>query len=448
MEHEIVLGGGGGGRRGYSLVEPFQQHNSYILKHLSSHSFTNHVHISLDPNFQGTNMWYLDTSKGYCVLDSEQANCPTNEVCVRATSLADTTFHPTIEDCCDAFPYINKPYCQSSGLSTEYYYPNTINTVGNCIKDSTDANACGTEVCAVLSSSTYNNLYETVQECCELGQPWINLELCVSRSSIGVYTDKWFALTSSGDAPRCVKDCDSSSGSDPACGNVPSMSTTLYDDVATCCSLGLSYISEEICKAKSERGTLPDPTGTNLWYEGDDFKCVQDCAVGELCNYSFFALIFDLTVVRTHIVFLTSLLYYSIILRFKGTGFCGGIVTESYISLYDDTASCCANELGSIDTDLCVARSTDTFSNKFYVDYQKMICYQNCDSGALPCSGTYPEDLSTVVYDTLTGCCEAKLSWIRTGICEADSQGVEYTGSGTFMLWTRCNILAIFLFSY
>ena len=84
-----------------------------------------------------------------------------------------------------------------------------------------------------------------------------------------------------------------------------------------------------------------------------------------------------------------------------------------------------------------MALSTDTFSNKFYVDYQKMICSQNCNSGALPCSGTFPEDLSTVVYDTLTECCDAKLSWIRLGQCEADSNGVEYLGSGKFMFLTR-----------
>ena len=280
--------------------------HKHYLTHLSFHS---HIYILLDPNFQGTNFYYLDTSKGYCVLDSEQVNCPTNEVCARATSLTDTTFHPTIEDCCDAFPYINKPYCQSSGLPTEYYYPNPINTVGNCIKDSTDATICGTEVCAVMTSpsTTTTTLYETAQECCELGQPWITYELCMSRSNIGVYTDKWFVAANS-ERDGCDKDCDSSS-SDPACGNLSSMSTTLYDDVGTCCTLGLSYMDEEICKVKSEGGTL---TGTNLWYEGDDFKCVQDCAVGEFVIILFCS---SITVVRTYyqVLFLTYLLSYSII---------------------------------------------------------------------------------------------------------------------------------------
>lgn len=127
-------------------------------------------------------------------------------------------------------------------------------------------------------------------------------------------------------------------------------------------------------------------------------------------------------------------------------------VSDSTTKLYTTPEECCSEKLGYIDTDLCVAISTDTHSEKYFVSYAELVCKQDCEGDAKPCAG-YPSDTSTKMFDSVEDCCGQKLQWVNT--CVDDSLGDVPTGSGEccirgpsfigFVSPSHCVILQTFL---
>ena len=110
---------------------------------------------------------------------------------------------------------------------------------------------------------------------------------------------------------------------------------------------------------------------------------------------------------------------------------CGGLATP-WDTLYADEAACCAAKLSSLAAGLCQANSlangTYAGTNKWYVDYQKNKCVQDCATSTAGCGGII-EDSATSLYASAAACCAAKLSYLNAGICETTSSGGTISGS-------------------
>ena len=93
---------------------------------------------------------------------------------------------------------------------------------------------------------------------------------------------------------------------------------------------------------------------------------------------------------------------------------CGGIVVDSFTTLYDSTAACCAAEFQWMDGELCSGRSSGLLSYKYWPDYVNSKCSN--DLGNL-------SDLSVPMFDTVEACCSSKISWMAVEKCIAISTG-------------------------
>ena len=67
-----------------------------------------------------------------------------------------------------------------------------------------------------------------------------------------------------------------------------------------------------------------------------------------------------------------------------------------------------------------------------YVDWRLEKCVQDCDdsSGGDTCGGIVTS-ANVELFDSVDGCCSAKLSWIESYICEADSMNTDYSLVGS-----------------
>ena len=72
---------------------------------------------------------------------------------------------------------------------------------------------------------------------------------------------------------------------------------------------------------------------------------------------------------------------------------------------------------------------------KWYVDYEGGKCQQDCADASTPAGCTRFGGLaagSDTLYEDETKCCEGKLGYMALALCEANSLGNAYTGSGKF----------------
>ena len=116
---------------------------------------------------------------------------------------------------------------------------------------------------------------------------------------------------------------------------------------------------------------------------------------------------------------------------------CGGIVTETWVTLYESSTACCAAEFNWIDNELCARRSDGMFSEKFWPDYSSNRCAKD--------SETPTEDLDVHMFNTAEACCSAKFYWIAAQTCVAASTGVSVALQGSnefFVDWNleKCEI--------
>lgn len=334
--------------------------------------------------FNGTGKFYVDYGNNKCSEDCEGENATSGGICGGIIEDASVKLFDDAETCCaEKLSYIELEFCMANTLTainaTEQYFSVT---EGHCVKDS--ANCTDPDICGLATSN--DKLYEDISACCEQALPWVTTELCETRSLNATYTDLWFVDYT---GEMCKQDCDPVA---PPCGTPPDLTTKLYDSPESCCAEKLGYVDQNECKIVSEGGSAESYLGTSKWYASTQ-TCAQDCedaaGAGTLDPLATPSPSPDPLATPAPA---------------PSSEFCGGIVDAKYTPLFDDTAACCKAKLAYIDVDLCEAMSTASHSEKFYVDYSKEVCSQDCNGTALPCAG-YPEDVSTQMFDSLDACC-------------------------------------------
>ena len=136
---------------------------------------------------------------------------------------------------------------------------------------------------------------------------------------------------------------------------------TLYSDAQNCCASKFGWMDNNLCTKRSIGGaggtgqlnscakpssTLPsgDSLRTNKWYDNTDFThCVKDCESSAS----------DTKCIE---------------------------VTDLSVKLYNTALECCQKKLSWLTSDLCVSKSEQSFTNKFYVDELNSKCLKDCDA--------------------------------------------------------------------
>ena len=94
----------------------------------------------------------------------------------------------TSQECCDtSLGWVDADACAStsvSGFSNKFFvdYP-----TGSCFKD---APPCPGEGFTCEKVPPPVDVYDSIEECCQQGQSWVNLDFCTSRSN-GRFTNGW-----------------------------------------------------------------------------------------------------------------------------------------------------------------------------------------------------------------------------------------------------------------
>ena len=161
-------------------------------------------------------------------------------------------------------------------------------------------------------------------------------------------------------------------GGDKTCGGLVEESwVVLHDTPEDCCAHEYSWIDKELCAARSTHSTL-----NKFWADKTKSKCEDD------------------SVVPTE---------------------------DLSMALYDSIEDCCLRGLSWLSKGACFSASgmdlTGLGSNKYYIDYVKEQCIQDCD-GPAPCGGVLKDQWKTL-FHTGDECC-AQISWIPKSDCLKD----------------------------
>lgn len=227
--------------------------------------------------YPGSGEWYIDYTIRKCVRNCIPGGAlDTNNECAGIVEDDWVPLFPTSSACCTTtIPWVDLQLCESnsdsSSTGTQKYY--AVNPGGKCMKDCDPGSSSGPAECGrVTDLSTV--LFDTISECCTLGQNWVDERFCASRS-VGTYSGGWFV--DSGTNSKCVKDCASGVG-DPLCANVDSPSSPIYETAEECCREKLSWVGLNRCVHASE-GT------TGEWYVVYSvLGCVEDCVGPSPCG--------------------------------------------------------------------------------------------------------------------------------------------------------------------
>ena len=104
----------------------------------------------------------------------------------------------------------------------------------------------------------------------------------------------------------------------------------------------------------------------------------------------------------------------------EGQANCGGIIADAYTPMFVSPEECCNNKLGWINSERCVAESTNTpissaRSRGWWIDWSAMRCVRDCVAGADAECGGVAESWHEL-YSSEESCCE-RLSWIPANEC-------------------------------
>jgi len=278
----------------------------------------------------------------------------------------------------------------TSSPTTNFFVPDY--SAGTCTDDDTKMSQ--------FLIDTFGGVYDTLTECCQgkfpSGQQYNDCITGGGGTILG--SAKWYPKWDGSDDDRCAKDCDpdvgaGGSGPDSACGGILGKGQgDRYDTAEACCIARFSYEVTGYCVAKAEGTTY---TGTNKWVvDWSEHVCLQDCPPGALP--------------------------------------CGGVVDESYRTLYDSLADCCSSELPSLNSDFCEAQvNPATSTNKWFAGTGTKgdRCVKDCTGSSDVC-----EEFSGfgTLYDTAKDCCEqaGSINWVNDYFCESRSDPLTYGVGG------------------
>jgi len=239
------------------------------------------------------------------------------------------SFYDSLEECCrDNY---DETYHICVGDTVDWYP--AWNVVGEkCLND---ANRLSEYMIGADQEAGF--LSETLDECCNRWYNW-NPEGCISDSggvvAIGpaiAASNEWYVIWGGNQGNRCVQDCLTDTGQTQYglaglnCGGLAPPSKSLYATLDECCAEQLPWMAPHKCKNEA----LPPPAevrGTSRWYVAyQNNKCVQDCSVNVSPT-------------------------------------CGGIITQAYVALFDNSRLCCEEKLRWKDVDECE-------SDSHHIDY-------------------------------------------------------------------------------
>lgn len=121
---------------------------------------------------------------------------------------------------------------------------------------------------------SFVRIHGSVESCCTSEFGWMNVDLCIARSSLTTSEKYWPAMANS----ICVKD-----SHNPA----QDLSVQLFDTVAECCMSEIFWKTENACAVSSagEGNEEAVVTGSNKFYvDMVKQQCVKDCVGSAPCG--------------------------------------------------------------------------------------------------------------------------------------------------------------------
>ena len=287
---------------------------------------------STDDSLPLSGMWYVlwggSTGDDRCVNECDGPD----ELCGgKADDYKE--LYETFKECCERHTWFNTdctadvPTPDGGGISTSdsgggalsvstsprysnKYFANYLDA--NCLRDCETGTSFG---CAPVPPNAI--LYMSIETCCKLGQKWVDISYCSSRS-VGAYSEGWFVDYTPGTREQCgeyscskillltysrshsqillhlflVRDCDPAKG--PPC-HATDPGATLFATPEECCEL-ISW--NPTCVADSQRGGRRlteyslglelSETLSDKWYYRKDKKgvekCFKECEAGTEAN--------------------------------------------------------------------------------------------------------------------------------------------------------------------
>jgi len=256
---------------------------------------------------------------------------------------------------------------------TSVWYPDWDGRTDTCLNDANPP---------TLFKQQENYFESTKDACCDRYYGWRAAD-CKGDIALNITGTNKFYPEWGTSAHKCARDCATSSGN-PSCGGILGSGTgqSTYDTATQCCNARFTYLEKDYCIAVSN-GEGWD--GTKKYYiEYTENMCVQDC---------------------------------------DGSAPCGGIITDSWVGLYDTIEDCCSNTLPSLDPAYCAAQSNPniTETNKWFVEGS--VCKKDCAGTGDECASPSAWDK---LFDDAEDCCQAKLSWVQKDFCKTRSDPATY----------------------
>ena len=121
----------------------------------------------------------------------------------------------------------------------------------------------GDRSCGGIVKEAWVVLHDTPEDCCTHEYDWIDNDLCAARSTLSPLNKYWADKTNA----KCEDD---------SVNPTTDLSAAIYNSIESCCSEGLSWLTEAECLSAS--GMDSTGLGTNKYYV--DFaseQCSQDC---------------------------------------------------------------------------------------------------------------------------------------------------------------------------
>merc|ERR1719409_1080430 len=230
------------------------------------------------------------------------------------------------------------------------------------------------------------------------------------------------------------------------------ISTTLFATPEACCAAKLGWIDDDVCKDASLTGAGPtatDSPGTGQWRKNDAWSyCVLDCEAGATieANDPIIAVQPLLPAPTSAPTPLSATAPNNVY-----PDQCDGVLSDSSATMYGNSVSNYCDSINWVQSDTCLSLSTGVVSEMFFSDPSdntKCVVQQAASTtgsgAAVTCDAngevdfptadagvTCVEDItvSTKLYSTLKGCCDANVPWDSDN-CVHASQGTQYQGSG------------------
>jgi len=290
------------------------------------------------------------------------------------TSLASAGL--TLPDCFTIWSITEDPVPETAVAAS--YYPDWIDLTRTCLSD-------GYEPFYMTTSQYW--LSDSLEQCCEQFYSGWTKNLCLHPEGSGG-SGLWYVSETLG---KCVIDCEGDVGVNCG-GRVNLAQENLFTDPRNCCETKLPWVFTDFCVAYSL--SCNHYGGTDRWYSGDisgSKVCVRDCDPVDGVTAS-----------------------------------CGGLVEDSFVVLHDSVEDCCSAEHDWMTSELCVARSGNTDTDKYWPDETEGRCFKDAENPA--------QDLGIPLFNSAIECCQTKIWWISEAMCVSASNNTSAEGSGNFFL--------------